>query len=167
MPVINEEIETDCNETQRLTERQLRAVDLLAAGVSPAGVAADLGIDRVTLWRWRQEPTFIAERNGRRAELWEASRDRFRALLPSAADVLEQALAAQDVRAALALVKLLGLGELGHVGPTDAETIVAEDERRQAAQERLRRSEEHERAEAEVRQLQRARDLKLRRVLAG
>lgn len=163
----DEQAATNCNEMQRLDDRQRRAVDLLAAGVTASEVAAQLGVDRVTVWRWRREPAFIAELNARRVELWEASRDRFRALLPQAADVFGQALADGDVRAALALVKLAGLGEFGWVGPTDVEAIAAEERRLVTAQERRRQLEVQDEAEAEVRQLERNRDLELRRLLAG
>jgi len=116
---------TDCNEAQRLDPRQLRAVDMLAVGVAAGEVAAELGIDRSTLWRWRQESAFAAEVNTRRVELWQASMDRLRALVPPALDVLGQAVDGGDWKAAAAVLRLAGLDgqDLGRVGLTDAQAI--------------------------------------------
>jgi putative insertion element HTH domain-containing protein len=90
--------------------------------VSLSAVADELGVDRTALWRWRRDATFVAELNSRRAELWLVDTDRFRMLLPRALDVLEGAMEHDDVRTALAVVKIAGLGDLGEIGPTDAET---------------------------------------------
>jgi hypothetical protein len=149
-----------------LNERQLRAVDLLAAGRPVGEVAAELDVDRTTLWRWRQEPLFAAALNGRRLEVWQTSNDRLRALLFRAAEVLEQALDAGDIRVALTLVKLGGASELGRIGSTDAEEIAGEQRQRQLARDFRQRIEDHERDEAEVRVLEKRSDLEMRRMIA-
>jgi hypothetical protein len=106
-------------------------------------VAERLGVARSTVWRWRTaDPGFVAELNRRREELWRGSCDRLRAMLPDALDVLEEAVAAGDRQAALALVKLARLGEvdLGRVGPTDvaqAQSDQLPDQPRKRTVERL------------------------------
>jgi hypothetical protein len=104
----------------------------------------------------------MAELNRRREDVWRGSRDRVRALLPLALDVLQEALAARDRRAALALLKLAGLGEvnLGQIGLTDGATIVDSQVCERACSEQRR-------AEAEVRAAECEADLEIRRVLAG
>src|SRR5262249_17511746 len=127
--------ETSCNGPQPLNERQLRAVDLLASGRPLGEVAAELGVGRTTLLRWRQDPSFEAEQNSRRREVWQSANDRLRGLLCRATEVLEQGLDAGDMRVALALVKLAGAAELGRIGPTAAEDIAAEQKQRQLARQ--------------------------------
>ena len=46
-----------------LTANQNKALALLATGQSVEEISNSLGIHRSTLWRWRQEPQFIAEWN--------------------------------------------------------------------------------------------------------
>lgn len=152
---------TDCNEVQRLDERQVRAVDLLAGGMALGEVAAELRIDRTTLYRWRREASFVAELNKRRAELWQVSTDRFRALLPRALDTLGQAIDEGDWRAAATVLRLAGVGELDlrSIGWTDPREI----EEAEAAEAARRRS---EREEDEVREAERRHHLELRRMFA-
>jgi hypothetical protein len=82
-------------------------------------------------------------------------------------DLLEQAIEGEDIRTALAVVKLAGLGDLGHVGLLDAEAIAEQEHERGVARERRRRDEDRERAEAEVRRLEDERSLELRRMFAS
>lgn len=101
---------TICNVTQRLTPQQHRALDLLATGTRTTDVATDLGIDRTTLWRWQSESAeFQAELNRRRHELWDASVERVRSLVPLALDALEAELGGPHrLRAATAILDMVG-----------------------------------------------------------
>ena len=113
---------TDCNEAQQLDSRKLRAVDLLAEGKTDSEVAAEIGVDRSTVWRWRTtDDYFGVELARRREELWRASADRLRALIPRALEVVAEALEQGEWRAAVILLKLAGISEmsLGEVGPTE------------------------------------------------
>jgi len=122
---------TERNEVQPLDSRQLRAVDLLAAGRTNTEVAAEIGVDRTTVWRWGTDPFFRAELARRRHELWNASADRMRALLPRAFDAFEKALDDGDWRAALAILKLAGISDLSldAIGSTDPDAIARADAR--------------------------------------
>jgi Helix-turn-helix of insertion element transposase len=75
--------------SQELKPQQATAVDLLVSGLTETAAAEAIGVSRVTLWRWKQEPAFEAELNRRRQELWLASVDRLRSLVPKALDSLE------------------------------------------------------------------------------
>ena len=59
-----------------LTEAQLRAARLIAMGMGYKGVAGELGIDRITLYRWRKMPAFISEVSGLLESAREETRER-------------------------------------------------------------------------------------------
>ncbi len=49
------------SQDKELTELQLRAARLMSMGVSYKDIAQQIGIDRTTIYRWRQLPEFSAE----------------------------------------------------------------------------------------------------------
>jgi hypothetical protein len=116
---------------QGLTVEQQNAIDLLVTGKSDKAVAVAVGVSRPTVTSWRlYDPHFQAELNKRRKEVWGASADRLRALLPKAFDTLEKAIDEGSYRAALELIKLAGLnGVAGEIGPVDAEEIIQQQKR--------------------------------------
>ncbi len=119
---------TICIVTQPLTPQQDQAIELLLAGTSPSSVAEDLGIHRTTLWRWLHEvPEFAAELNYHRRELWSASIEHLRSLVPAALDVLESELSGpRRLAAAASILDRAGFreGAKAHVDvrPTGATT---------------------------------------------
>src|SRR5690242_18040887 len=69
---------------------QQTAIALLLTGAPTGHVAAAIGIDRRTLYRWRHDdPCFIRELRRQRAELLDNANDRFRYLLNNALNALE------------------------------------------------------------------------------
>jgi hypothetical protein len=98
-----------------LTERQLRAVELLVQGGKPGAVAEKVGIARETLWRWRKLPAFNAHLVRLRYELHAARVDRIWALTDKAYDVVEEHLDEGDPRVAIDLLRLAG-GRLTQTG---------------------------------------------------
>jgi DNA invertase Pin-like site-specific DNA recombinase len=67
-------IRNNCNTMQQLTPQQGRAIELLLGGMRETEVAAEVGIDRTTLWRWKRENDFFrAELNARRQEGWDGA----------------------------------------------------------------------------------------------
>lgn len=72
-----------------LRSEQLPALAVLAEGKSDAEAAEAAGVPLATIIAWRQyDPAFQAALNRRRLQIWEASLDRLRALLPRALEAL-------------------------------------------------------------------------------
>jgi hypothetical protein len=114
--------------------------------------AEAVGVHRVTVTKWRNcDAYFEAELNRRRTEVWSASTDRLRALLPRALEALEQELqdGRQRGRVAIEILRLAGLDRSGPkdtsletygVGLTDPDRIIeakAKSRRPNRAQELL------------------------------
>jgi hypothetical protein len=119
---------------RELTGAQGMAVALLVMGASISQAAKASGVSRQTCSGWvNHHPYFRAELNRRREEVWAASKDRLRFLLPVALTALEHELRGGEAsyKAALALLKLAGMGnaDYGEVGPTDANQIIDEEVR--------------------------------------
>jgi hypothetical protein len=97
-----------------LSDKQRLAVELLAAGRSLTGTAEALGIDRRTLYNWRQDETFGQVLSERRREFRSVASDRLGALLEPALDVLEQQLKDRydrvRFRAAATILRLARVG---------------------------------------------------------
>jgi hypothetical protein len=105
-----------------LSVAQESAVDLLIAGKNDTETAAALGLNRVTVTRWRLHgPEFQAALAERRAEVWGSSTDKLRALLPKAIDRAAEVL---DSPAAFNVLKLAGPLPLVPAEPTSADEIV-------------------------------------------
>jgi hypothetical protein len=102
----------------QLTAQQHRALDLLAGGSRDSEVARELGVDRTTVWRWRSnDAAFQAELNWRRYELWTASVERLRGLVPSALDALcEELEGPRKLRAAATILELAGFKAMSKSG---------------------------------------------------
>lgn len=112
---------------QKLNIEQLNAIDLLVTGKTDQEVADLVGVSRSTVTGWRlYNPTFAAELNKRRKEVWGAAGDRLRTLLLKAFDVVESALNAGDVKAALEFLKVAGVNniKLDNIGPEEPEEII-------------------------------------------
>lgn len=126
-----------------LTVAQENAVDALVSGKNDAETAALVGVNRVTVTRWRlYSPAFIAALNVRRAEVWSVAADQLRALLPKAVAALGAELDNPDsphrVKAAVELLKLVTPTGPA-VGPTDPDEVLrrhVEQRRERLKQER-------------------------------
>jgi hypothetical protein len=122
-----------------LTSSQERAIDALLAGATDTEAGAAAGVTRQTLNNWKNHhPTFVAEMNLRRQQIWGASLDRLRALLPKALDALDAALSTEtpNTRVAMRVVELAGIGNEGiaPTGPTTTMDVIdAEVHRRRQA----------------------------------
>ena len=111
-----------------LTVEQQNAIDLLVQGKTDQEVASTVGVNRVTVTKWRlYDVWFQAELNRRRQDLWGTAAERLRAMLPKALAVLERRLDDYDhgLQAAVQVVKLVGLEKLGRpTGETDGDAIM-------------------------------------------
>ena len=86
-----------------------------------------MGVARETVTRWRNDnPHFAAQLNRQRRLIWSNSHDRLRALVSKAVDTLDLALQNGDARAAVEVLKAVGLyGQLpSPSGPEDAELVL-------------------------------------------
>jgi Homeodomain-like domain len=129
---------------QELSLEQLNAIDLLVTGKSDREVAEVVGVSRQTVCGWRlYDPSFQAELNRRRKEVWGAAADRLRSLLPKALEVLERELdeGPNSWRAALKVLEMAGFAAAGGaqgvaaIGPDDPQEIVDAEIRRRQARE--------------------------------
>jgi len=120
---------------RHLSGKKEKALELLLAGKTVTQVAKEIRVSRQTLSEWKNhDPLFIAELNRRRAELWDAVRERLRGLLSQAVDVLEEDLTSVEDRrlrqqAAVHILKALGIygKENFHpLGPTTPEGVEKE-----------------------------------------
>jgi hypothetical protein len=121
---------------QTLTVKQQNAIDMLVTGGTDAETADAVGVNRVTVTRWRlYDPEFEAELNRRRAAVSGTAVDRLRALLPRALDALEAELdgGRYRVRAAVSVLLLAGFDRSGPkksaldtymIGAADANEII-------------------------------------------
>ena len=103
-------------------------------------MAGAVGVTRQTVSGWRnRQPEFQAALNRKRRELAEGWRDRWRAMLPSALDLIESELEKGNLKAALEIVKnvrfegLEAPDQLTEVEDIEIETIQRESNRRQRA----------------------------------
>mgnify|MGYP001036164746 CR=1 FL=1 len=111
----------------RLSVEQLNAIDVLVQGRTDQETAETVGVARETVTRWRNDnPHFAAQLNRQRRLIWGNSHDRLRALASKAVDTLDLALQNGDARAAVEVLKAIGL--YGQVqppsGPEDAELVL-------------------------------------------
>lgn len=91
-----------------LTTNQLKAIELMMTGNSNTAIASELGIDRSTLYRWKQEPGFIVEVNKRVNECSEQARVSTSYLLTEAIETLTKAVK-DNPRIAFDIAKGMGL----------------------------------------------------------
>ncbi|MEH7468325.1 hypothetical protein V7195_17505, partial [Priestia megaterium] len=106
---------------QGLTIEQLNAIDLLVLGKVDQEVADEIGVNRVTVTKWRNyDIYFQAELNKRRKEIWNSSLDRLRAIIPKSMERLEKELDSnQGWKVALEVMKLIkiehiDIKDIGH-----------------------------------------------------
>ena len=114
-------------EDSPLSVEQLNAIDILVQGRTDQETAETVGVARETVTRWRNDnPHFAAQINRQRRLIWGCSHDGLRALASRAVDTLDLALQNGDARAAVEVLKAVGL--YGKVqppsGPEDAELVL-------------------------------------------
>ena len=95
------------NTDKHLSERQKTAIELLLQGGTDAQVAQQIGVDRVTVFRWRKNPAFAREMERQRARLWEQSAGRLHSMVDPALDILQKQLAGDDPKTALRAAAIL------------------------------------------------------------
>ncbi|MGD0387470.1 MAG: helix-turn-helix domain-containing protein [Tepidisphaeraceae bacterium] len=107
-----------------LPEKQEAALDLLRMGITVAETARTTGVSRGTIYHWlRHDPVFQAAYNRWHDEMEKGAQSRLLMMTEKAMDALEKALEAGDARAALHLLKGMGMFRPREVGPTDPEQV--------------------------------------------
>lgn len=112
--------------TQNATEskvstKQLKAIELIMSGSSNADISSELGIDRSTLYRWKQDPEFIVEMNKRINEFNEQARISASYLLNEAIMTLSKAVK-DNPKIAFDIAKGMGLFD-GNSSPVRYESV--------------------------------------------
>lgn len=116
---------THCDKDRQLNDKQLRALDELAAGRTDTAVAASVGVHRTTVTRWRlYNAPFAAALNRRRAALRDASADRLRSMVTKALDRIEHEIEDGPDGAKIAL-KVIELANASTIGPTTTQDVAA------------------------------------------
>jgi Helix-turn-helix of insertion element transposase len=124
-----------------LTMEMENAIDSLILGRSDKETAEAVGVNRTTIWEWRQNPVFVAELNRRRHFLWAEAHERLRALVAKAIQQLEEAMD-HEVMSPAELLKVVGLGATvgAPTGDTDPETIIHQQAEAQVDKEGIARN---------------------------
>ena len=95
--------------------KQQRALELILAGHSVTDIAAQVGVRRETVWRWRNDPSFASEVSIRQAQRRQSIHDELDAGVIESVRMLRGPMADTDappgarVRAATALMDRAGL----------------------------------------------------------
>lgn len=94
-----------------LTIEQLNAIDLLIVGKTDKEVAKLIGVNRVTVTKWKNyDIYFQAELNHRRKEVWNVSIDKMRALVPMAMEKLEKEIEGPNGwKVSMEIIKICGI----------------------------------------------------------
>jgi len=124
-----------------LTAPQESALAELLAGRSVTEAAAAASVARQTVHTWlRDDYTFQAAYNRGRKELADAHAARLHALTAVALDTVETAMKEGDVKAALTVLRGVGMlaGEAVPIGTDDADVLRKEKEMSRAREERSR-----------------------------
>jgi hypothetical protein len=127
---------------RNLSVEQLNAIDILVQGKTDQETALAVGVARETVTRWRNDnPYFAAELNKQRKLIWGTNQDRLRSLTTKAVDTIETALDAGDSKAAVEVLKAVGLyGQVKEPsGPVDAELVLWEKAKEWASLEIMRK----------------------------
>lgn len=114
---------------KELSASQEIALAALMGGATDAQAGDAAGVTRQTVSTWKNHNAlFISERNRRQQEIWEASLDHLRSLIPKALNALGSALSAEtpDTRVALRVIELAGLSDMTliPVGPTTPDEVL-------------------------------------------
>ena len=109
-----------------VSDLQTRAVELLLLGKRDADIAVEVGVHRSTVTRWRTEhPGFRAELMARRAEVWDASRERLLGLVGKIVTAIEIQLANGSPRLSelTGLLATLGVPPITVASPKRADAL--------------------------------------------
>ena len=90
-----------------LQQRQLKAMEMLLQGQSDAQVAKAIGVNRVTVYRWRRSHSFATIIENYRQAILKQSINRLQLMLEPAIDQLQRQIHSDDPKACLRATALL------------------------------------------------------------
>lgn len=133
-----------------LSGPQIAVIGFMLEGKRQGEAAELAGVAPETVSRWvRGDALFLAELNGRRAELWQSQASRLRNMAGKAVDVLEGLLADESaspgvrLAAAREVLKCLALADIGKPsGEIDAERLEYDMQRSKRLEAAKRRQDE-------------------------
>ena len=96
-----------------LSDKQWTAIELLIAGHNLCETATAVGVDRRTLYNWRNDDAFQEALRERRQEIWSHSAERLKVLVNPALNILHRQMGDRNdrarFRAATAILRLADL----------------------------------------------------------
>jgi hypothetical protein len=126
MKASHKNAQNDTYQSRPLAPEQLNAITYLCTGMTDAETAAAVGCQRETVWRWRNtSPDFMAELEKARQQFMSGAVDKQRSAVPKAVQNVVDAINTGDLKASLALLKVVGFDNGAHfqAGETDPATI--------------------------------------------
>ena len=138
MPVTKSNNSSQEDHGDKLSVEQLNAIDVLVLGKTDQETAKAVGVARETVNRWRNEnPYFAAELNKQRNSCGEQTETGYVLLTTKAVDAIETALDGGDSKAAIEVLKAVGIyGAMeAPSGPVDADLVIMESAKQWAATE--------------------------------
>ena len=103
----DEPIDRFLRRRNELTQRQQNAVEMLLQGLCDQEVATRIGVDRTTVFRWRQNIAFARELDRQRRLRSEQATNQLQSMLPSALKILQQQLDSAESRERMRAVSVL------------------------------------------------------------
>jgi len=115
-------------ELDELSGEQRTALEMLVGGKSLAETARTVGVARSTIYEWlKKDAGFRAAYNQWHEMMKESCRSRLKMMLDKATSAVEKALDAGDSKAAIALLKGMGMIEKEQERSTDARDVAREN----------------------------------------
>jgi hypothetical protein len=112
MKASHKNAQNDTYQSRPLAPEQLNAITYLCTGMTDAEVAAAVGCQRETIWCWRNtSPDFISELEKARQQFMSGAVDKLRSALPKAVQNVVDAINTGDLKASLALLKVVGFDQ--------------------------------------------------------
>lgn len=103
----NRALEAYLRRRNDLQERQKNAIDLLLQGRSDQEVAAQIGVDRTTIFRWRKTVAFQRELDRQRRLMWDQSANQLQSMVQPALEILHRQLVSDDPKSAMRAASVL------------------------------------------------------------
>ncbi|MEO5335146.1 MAG: phBC6A51 family helix-turn-helix protein [Magnetococcus sp. YQC-5] len=97
------------------TIKQIQAAELLASGTGVKEAAMKVGVNRSTIWAWKQNEEFSAFVGQLRQEILETGRERLRALALTAVSELEKLMTAEETKPHVRLQAIAMILKMGGI----------------------------------------------------